>query len=119
MKEDLLKIKSIIIRKPVKVSPSTADGEFSNQLSELSQKVDKIINILKPKLQDSQKKLKTKKEIISILNMQRSITSSQLSKLIGLSRTRCNEYLKEMEKNGIVTGMFVGRKRVYKLVQGL
>jgi Fic family protein len=60
---------------------------------------------------------KTKELIKLILQKQGELTPIQLSKLIGLSRTRCNEYLKDMEREGIVTSRKIGRRKVYKLRQ--
>jgi DNA-binding Lrp family transcriptional regulator len=56
-----------------------------------------------------------KKEIISLLKKHKNLSSSQLSKLIGLSRTRCNEYLKELEREEIAENITVGRKKIYRL----
>ena len=59
--------------------------------------------------------LKTKDAIKLILQKHKELTSSELSKLIKLSRTRCNEYLKEMENDGILTSKINCRKKLYSL----
>jgi response regulator of citrate/malate metabolism len=59
--------------------------------------------------------LKTKDAIKVILQKHRELTSSELSRLIKLSRTRCNEYLKEMENEGILTAKINCRKKLYFL----
>lgn len=55
--------------------------------------------------------------IISFLQEHRMISSSQLSNMMGLSRTRSNEYFKQMEELGIVKGTDVGKERFYQLVE--
>jgi len=55
--------------------------------------------------------------IISFLQDHRSLSSSQLAHMIGLSRTRCNEYFKQMEELGIVKGDDAGKERFYQLVE--
>ncbi len=61
--------------------------------------------------------VRTKEAIRLILQKHGEVTASQLSKLIKLSRTRCNEYLKEMESEGILTSKVVCRKKYYMLRQ--
>jgi len=60
-------------------------------------------------------KLKKKEAIKLLLQKHGKLTSSMLSQLIGLSRTRCNEYLKELEEEGIVTSEIRDRKKYYML----
>lgn len=64
---------------------------------------------------DSIRKIKMKTMIKSLLGEHKKLTASELSKLINLSRTRCSEYLKEMERKGLVTGTNVRRQRFYEL----
>ncbi|MFH0896867.1 MAG: winged helix-turn-helix transcriptional regulator [Candidatus Bathyarchaeota archaeon] len=59
--------------------------------------------------------VKTKEAIKLILQKHTELTSSELGRLIKLSRTRCNEYLKEMENNGILTSKINCRKKMYFL----
>lgn len=55
--------------------------------------------------------------IISFLQEHRMLSSSQLASMIGLSRTRCNEYFKQMENLGIVKGIDAGKEIFYQLVE--
>jgi response regulator of citrate/malate metabolism len=59
--------------------------------------------------------VKTKDVIKLILQKHQGLTSSELSKIIKLSRTRCNEYLKEMENEGILMSRINCRKKLYSL----
>jgi len=54
-------------------------------------------------------------KIISLLQEHGKLSSVQLSRMIGLSRTRCNEYFKKMEQLGLVEGVMVGKEKYYKL----
>ena len=62
------------------------------------------------------RKLKVKGMIRSLLEQHGKLTSYDLSRMLKLSRTRCSEYLKEFERNGMVEGETVRRKRFYSLV---
>jgi len=61
--------------------------------------------------------VKTKGAIKLILQKHKELTSSELGRIIKLSRTRCNEYLKEMENEGILTSKINCRKKLYSLRQ--
>ncbi len=60
---------------------------------------------------------KMKDGIKLILMKQNAITSDQLSRIMQMSRTRCNEYLKGMETDGILESNTKCRKKYYKLRQ--
>lgn len=61
--------------------------------------------------------VKTKDAIKLILQKYQELTSSELSRVIKLSRTRCNEYLKDMENEGILVSRTNCRKKLYSLRQ--
>lgn len=61
--------------------------------------------------------VKTKDAIKLILQKHQELTSSELSRIINLSRTRCNEYLKDMENEGILVSRVNCRKKLYSLRQ--
>lgn len=79
--------------------------EFNKKYTKMRQKKIKSIPY----------KTKTKEAIKLILKKHGNLTSNQLCKLIGLSRTRCNEYLKKLEKNGEAVGEVIERKKYYSL----
>ena len=54
-------------------------------------------------------------KIRSILKRHERLSSTELSQLIGLSRTRCNEYFKKMESLGMVKSVLDGKEKFYKL----
>lgn len=59
--------------------------------------------------------VKNKTAIKLIIRRHEEITATELSKLLKLSRTRCNEYLVEMEKDGVLVSKIVGREKFYSL----
>ena len=97
------------------------------RLRSLNRKIDKIDTKMKAfeevastngiEIKPQTMTVKTKDAIRLILQKYRDLTSSQLSTLIKLSRTRCNEYLKEMENEGILLSKINCRKKLYSLRQ--
>ncbi len=55
------------------------------------------------------------KDIESILKKHKKLTSSELSQLMCLSRTRCNEYFKIMGKLNIVEPIIIRKMKYYRL----
>ena len=53
--------------------------------------------------------------ITDLLQTNKRLSSIQLAKLINISRTRANEYLRMMEKLGIVKGFLIGKEKHYQL----
>lgn len=53
--------------------------------------------------------------ITTLLQQHGKLSSRHLAKLTGLSRTRCNEYFKQMEGLGMVEPVEVGRQKFYRL----
>ncbi|MEM0473151.1 MAG: winged helix-turn-helix domain-containing protein [Candidatus Aenigmatarchaeota archaeon] len=87
------------------------------ELEQIKQKLDKTpISDNGFESQAQLKKDKTKEAIKIILRKKGRMTSEDLSKLIGLSRSRCNEYLKEMERNKEARSEIENRKKYYRLV---
>ena len=60
-------------------------------------------------------KSKRIEDIKSLLGTHEKLTSSELSQLTGLSRTRCNEYFKFMKKLNIVEPILGRREKFYRL----
>jgi len=85
------------------------------ELEEIKQRLDKA-NIDVGELRSITKKDKIKEAIKIILRKKGKMTSEELCQIIGLSRTRCNEYLKEMERNNEAKSEVINRKKYYKLV---
>lgn len=64
---------------------------------------------------ESMRTLKVKSMIKSLLEEHKKLASPELSQMLKLSRTRCNEYLIEMEREGVLKGTTIRRKKFYEL----
>lgn len=112
--KDLLMIKDLIGH-PVKRPVSKGVEEIVIQLKDLNKRVDDVERKLRLKKSNSPIILKKKKQIVFLLKQNKTLSSSQLGELLNISRTRANEYLKDMEEEGIVVGISKGRNKFYKL----
>ncbi|MEM5772882.1 MAG: winged helix-turn-helix domain-containing protein [Candidatus Aenigmatarchaeota archaeon] len=92
-------------------------GEKIQEMENRLKEIERIISAGGYKLRTNPVSSKTKEAIKMILQKYGELTPFQLSKLIKLSRTRCNEYLKEMEREGIAVSRIESRKKYYKLRQ--
>jgi len=121
-KDDLKQLAAAWIREQLNLQSSMLDKIFDRLVY-----LDKKIEELKEEIWEIKRQfVRERKGIISlsertklaiklILRKHGKLTPMQLSKLINLSRTRCNEYLKEMEREGIVKSEIQGRKKFYFL----
>ena len=101
-----------------------SEARFREETKDSEELVNRIIselkNILIKKPQPSEENLtivesKRIENIRSLLKKHEKLSSTELSQLMGLSRTRCNEYFKKMENLGIVKPVLVGKEKYYKL----
>lgn len=76
----------------------------------IEEKLDKKLG-LKP----SPIEMKRIEKVAGLLQKHGKLTCTDLSKLLNLSRTRCNEYFKQMEELGMVKSAEEGRKKLYML----
>jgi predicted ArsR family transcriptional regulator len=95
--------------------PKSNDDQVLDILAERLQKIEKAL--VGEQAEDGIRKSKTKDEIVNMLRQHKKLTSTQLGMLLGLSRTRCNEYFRELMKDGRVEGVIVDRQKFYKLVK--
>jgi len=110
---------------------------IDSQLSMISMEIEKMKN-LASKIENIEKKMaileelikeqgveikprpvseKTKETIKTLLKKYGSLNAWQLGKLLNMSRTRCAEYLKQMEEEGILVSEWKSRKKYYSLRQ--
>lgn len=97
------------------------------KLKALNQKVERISDQLQGinsmmedngiDIQTPTKSTKTIDAIKLILQKHGEMTASELSGLIKLSRTRCNEYLKQMEDESILVSKTISRRKIYGIRQ--
>ena len=109
--EDLLRIKDLVGRAS-QVRVRNVKDEVITQLKELGYRIEKIEKNAK-KL-ESNVNLKRKKQIIFLLK-EKSMTAADIGKALKLSRNRANEYLKSIEKEGIIKGSIIERKKYYSV----
>ncbi len=110
---------------------------IDSQLSMISMEIEKMKN-LASKIENIEKKMaileelikeqgveikprpvseKTKEAIKTLIKKYGSLNAWQLGKLLNMSRTRCAEYLKQMEEEGILVSEWRSRKKYYSLRQ--
>jgi predicted HTH transcriptional regulator len=65
--------------------------------------------------EESPRTKKVKGMIKSLLEEHGKLSAAQLSNMIKLSRTRCSEYLTEMERKEIIEGTTVRRQKFFQL----
>ncbi len=53
--------------------------------------------------------------IISLLKEHEKLSSTELSDLLRLSRTRCNEYFKLLERRGLIEAEVKNKEKYYRL----
>ncbi|MBU5537429.1 MAG: winged helix-turn-helix domain-containing protein [Candidatus Aenigmatarchaeota archaeon] len=102
-----------------------SESKFVQEISGSEEIVNRIVaevkKVARPLIPHKEKitivESKRIEQIISLLQDHRMLSSSQLAQMMGLSRTRCNEYFKQMENLGIVKGNDVGKERFYQLVE--
>ena len=100
-------------------------SERLDDISKFTESVEKKMDDLKSSIAplsrsktDSIRKLKMKRIVIELLNKHRRMNASDLSVRLNLSRTRCSEYLTELEKAGITRGIVISRQKFYELNNG-
>jgi DNA-binding transcriptional regulator GbsR (MarR family) len=89
--------------------------EISQKLSNLHERIDIIEGKKIERSEDGIKKSRIKKIIEDNLREHGKLTSYDLGQILNLSRTRCSEYLNEMERAGTIKGVTIRRKRYYEI----
>lgn len=100
--------------KPEDISPN---NELIVKINDLSERMESLEGKFDVEKDDSARKSKIKEQILSFLQQHKKLSSVELSNLVNLSRTRCNEYFKELSDERLVEGVIVGRQKYYKLVK--
>jgi DNA-binding transcriptional ArsR family regulator len=96
--------------------------ERLDDISKFTKSVDKKMEDMKSSIAplsrsktDSIRKLKMKRVVIELLNKHKRMNASDMSVRLNLSRTRCSEYLTELEKAGVTKGVILSRQKFYEL----
>ena len=114
IREDILKVKSLI-QEPGLVRVRSDMDELMSQLKELGHAVEDLRG--KWESEKSTVSVKRENQVVAVLK-DKAMTSTEIGKILGISRTRVTEYLKQLEKDNIVMGKLVRRKKYYSLVKG-
>lgn len=88
-----------------------------SEIRELA-KTKSVIRVLEERIieeKPTQVEFKRIEKITELLQKHSKLSSSQLAQLMNLSRTRCNEYFKQMESLGIIEPIIVGKEKFYML----
>jgi len=91
--------------------------KIHTELETLNRRVEELRDIVVgvKKEGESDRKKKVKTEIVRLLQENKKLNPTQLGRLLGLSRVRSNEYLREMEDEKILKGIVVKKKKFYML----
>ena len=92
--------------------------DISQKLTHLHERIDGIEakkHANEKSSEDGIKKSRIKKTIENNIREHGKLTSYDLAQILSLSRTRCSEYLNEMERAGIIKGVRFRRKRYYEI----
>ena len=112
--------KKIDERIPEKV---VTESMFKRESQDVEELVEKIVSQIQPVMEKpllfntglTPVESKRIEKILHVLERHEKLSSVELSELTGLSRTRCNEYFKLMEKNGLVEAVSNGKEKYYVL----
>ena len=66
---------------------------------------------------DSIRKIKIKRMILELLEKEKRMTASDVSVKLDLSRTRCSEYLTELERDDVLRGIVISRQKFYEVAE--
>lgn len=89
--------------------------EIFLQLKELGYKVE----LMEKNQKEAEKSIAPeRKKQIAFLLKERKMTSPEVGKALGISRSRANEYLKFMEGENLLAGEKRGRKKYYTIKEG-
>lgn len=120
-KSENQRVESIIFRKFKEVGLEERIMEMDSKIEEIAEKMDEMMFLYKSnsreKTSPSVRKMRVKEMITLLLQQHDTLSAPQLSELMNLSRTRCSEYLKEMERRGVLVSELNCRKRSYKIRQ--
>ncbi len=115
------RIETIIFRKFKEAGLDDRIKEMNFMLEEVAEKVDHLVFLYqsnsRQKTSPSVRKMKVKEMISLLLQQHGRLSAPQLCNLLNLSRTRCSEYLKDMENKGLLQSELNCRKKFYSIRQ--
>ena len=113
------RIETILSKKFEETGVQEKMKEMNFMLEEIAEKMDQMMILQqsnsRQKTSPSVRKMKVKEMITLLLQQHDVLSAPQLCNLLNLSRTRCSEYLKELEKEEKVGSETINRKKYFKL----
>jgi len=107
---DLLKIKDLVCRRErVLVEQEGADAHAQ----EMSRRVAELETAMRARKSKSATVFRRKKQMAYLIKQRGAVSATEASKALGISRNRANEYLKDMEKSGLLASKKRGRLVIY------
>jgi biotin operon repressor len=115
------RLESLIFRKFKEIGLEDRINEMNNRLEEVAEKMDELVFLYqsnsREKTSPSVRKMRVKEMISLLLQQHTTLSAPQLSEMLKLSRTRCSEYLKEMQMKGVLVSELKCRRKFYKIRQ--
>jgi len=112
-------LKHLIEKSSNMISPESESDvkRIHSELDELNKRFDELKDVVVgvKKEGESNRKKKVKREIVRLIQENKRLNPTQLGKLLGLSRVRANEYLREMEDDKILKGLIIKKRKFYML----
>jgi Fic family protein len=115
------RLETLILRKFKETGLEDRMKGMDGKLDKLTEKLNEFMYMYesncRQKNSPTAKKVKVKEMIKLLLSQHGSLSAPNVSKFLNLSRTRCSEYLKEMENSGALSSELRCRKRFYRIRQ--
>ncbi len=115
------RLESIILKKFKEVGLEDTINDMNSRLEEVAEKMDELVFLYQSnsrgKTNPSARKLRVKEMVTLLIQQHGLLSAPQLSEMMKLSRTRCSEYLKEMELDGFLESELKCRRKFYKIRQ--
>jgi len=112
-------LKHLIEKSSNMISPESESDvkRIHSELDELNRRFEELKDVVVgvKKEGESSRKKKVKREIVRLMQENKRLNPTQLGKLLGLSRVRANEYLREMEDDKILKGLIIKKRKFYML----
>jgi Fic family protein len=115
---DLLKVKDLVCRRE-RVFADSEHEDISVQIGEINRRLNEAEDKLRIRKSRSATVFRRKKQIAYLVKKHGETSSSEAAKALGISRNRANEYLKDMERSGLLSSKKRGKVVLYCRKQGV
>ncbi len=110
--KDLLKVKDLVCRRE-NVWQGAEHETVTSHVEELGRRMNELETMIRAKKSKSATVYRRKKQIAYLVRQRGHVSASDVSKALGISRNRANEYLKGMERSGLLEARKNGRLAMY------